>query len=140
MATRGTISIQMEDGTVRTVYSHWDNYITGNGKLLVESYSDREEVMKLINGGDISSLGSYVSEEKKSFDRPQGEDYTTFYSYRGEVTPFRTYKSFDDYVKNVQFEEYNYFFAEDDVWSVISYATGDDWVDLEFALQEGKHS
>ena len=44
MATRGTISIENKDGTVQTVYSHWDNYLECNGKFLVENYNTREAV------------------------------------------------------------------------------------------------
>ena len=34
MATRSTISIQKKDGTIRSVYCHWDGYCEYNGVLL----------------------------------------------------------------------------------------------------------
>lgn len=139
MATRGTISIEREDGSIQTVYSHWDNYLSCNGKLLAENYKTREAVEKLIAGGQISSLGSYVADGPKSFNRideKDGDDYTVFYSYRGEPVDFiNTWGSFDDYERNQQFEEYNYLFTKDNVWSV---EFNGEWYDLEYELQREK--
>ena len=41
MATRGTISIEHKDGSISSVYSHWDNYLEYNGKLLLEYYNKK---------------------------------------------------------------------------------------------------
>lgn len=133
MATRSTIAIENLDGTVSMVYSHWDGYIGHNGAILNKYYDTREKVMSLINNGDISSLARYVSEDDIGFERNE-HDYTIFYKYRGEVCPARQFESFDDYDKNHQTEEYEYFFSKDGVWSVLPY--GKDWVDLEYVIQE----
>lgn len=37
---------------------HWDGYLTGVGKTLLENYVTNEQVATLIAGGDISSLGA----------------------------------------------------------------------------------
>lgn len=137
MATRGTISIENLDGTINTVYSHWDNYISNNGVLLQKFYNTREKVEELLSHGGISSLGEYVSKEPKSFDRSSDTDYyTTFYSYRGEITEIRHFKDMDDYMENHQYEEYEYIFCKDNVWSVFD---GNDWQDLEYVIQESKN-
>ena len=51
MATRSTISIENLDGSINTVYSHWDGYISNNGVILQKYYNDREKVAKLIEIG-----------------------------------------------------------------------------------------
>lgn len=133
MATRSTISILNADGSVQTSYCHWDGYLEGVGKVLLENYNTREAVEKLISGGNISSLGSYISENKESFDRPENEDYTVYYSYRGEDSPAETFSSLDEYESEHQFEEFDYIF-NDDMWSVFI-STKQDWYDLEYELR-----
>jgi hypothetical protein len=136
MATRGTISIENEDGSINTVYSHWDNYIACNGALLVKNYNTAEKIRQLLTLGDISSLGSYVAEPgvNPSFDRKLGEsDYTTYYAYRGEEVRINTWGSLDDYERNQQFEEFNYLFTKENVWSVFI-EQKNDWYDVEYEL------
>jgi hypothetical protein len=38
MATRGRIGLQLANGSILSVYSHWDNYPTFNGVKLVETF------------------------------------------------------------------------------------------------------
>ena len=133
MATRSTIAIENLDGTVSQVYCHWDGYIDHNGVILQTKYNDRGLVENLIKGGDISVLGSSVSHEPISFDEPSA--YTKYYSYRGEDCPARVYGSFDDYEMNHQYEEYEYLFTKDNVWSVFN---GNDWYDLELIVNESE--
>ena len=39
MSTNSTINIQNEDGTVDSIYCHWDGYLEFNGKLLQQHYT-----------------------------------------------------------------------------------------------------
>ena len=133
MATRSTIAIENLDGTVHQVYCHWDGYISHNGVILQTKYNDRKLVEQLVSGGDISVLGSTVSHVPISFDEPSA--YTKYYSYRGEDCPARVYGSFDDYEMNHQYEEYEYLFTKDNVWSVFN---GNDWYDLELIVNESE--
>ena len=133
MATRSTISIENLDGSINTIYCHYDGYISHNGVILQTKYNDRKLVEQLVSGGDISVLGSTVSHVPISFDEPSA--YTKYYSYRGEDCPARVYGSFDDYEMNHQYEEYEYLFTKDNVWSVFN---GNDWYDLEFIINEEK--
>ena len=137
MATRGTISIENEDGSIETVYSHWDNYLESNGVLLQRFFNDRESVKKLISGGHISSLGEYVSHTPKGFDRDYDskDEYTIYYSYRGEPIEINRWSSFDDYERFQVMEEFNYIFTKDNVWSVFIQAK-EEWFDLEYELQQ----
>ena len=56
MATRSRIGIVKENGTVESIYCHWDGYPENNGQLLLDNY-DYEMAQGLIELGDISSLG-----------------------------------------------------------------------------------
>jgi hypothetical protein len=132
MATRGTIALELADGTVQQVYCHWDNYLSNNGKILQEHYSDPIKVGSLIDLGDMSSLGPEIG-EKHEFDNPHkfGTDeffdeqarrrnLTTFYGRdRGETgCEARRYTNYADYLRNAQFEEYNYILRTDGKWYV----------------------
>jgi hypothetical protein len=134
MATRSTIAIENLDGTVHQVYCHWDGYIEWNGVLLNSYYNTREAVEKLISKGGISTLRPMVSDTPIDFDA-RDTDYTIFYSYRGEVTEIRHFKNVADYEKYHQYEDFEYIFTKDNVWSVFY---RDDWYDLEELIQEKK--
>ena len=137
MATRSTVAIENNDGTVSQVYCHWDGYLEGVGKTLLEHYNTREAVEKLLASGSISSLGEYVSDDEKSFDKKHDDedDYTVYYTYRGEDPVIEEFESLSDYEENHQYEEFEYIFTQDNVWSVFF---NGDWHDLELELSEKK--
>jgi hypothetical protein len=129
MATRSTIAIHREDGTVAQVYCHWDGYLDHNGAILVNHYTDPAKIEALIALGDISSLGNVVgeqhpfdtynkdklsAEELELAERADKEDWTKFYGRdRGEEgTQARVFANIESYEKSAQFEEYDYFFIE----------------------------
>jgi len=72
MATRSRIAIENQDGTVQSIYCHFDGYVDGVGKRLFNHY-DREKLKKLIELGDISSLGE-STENTVAYARDRGED------------------------------------------------------------------
>jgi hypothetical protein len=58
MSTRSRIGISQEDGSVKSIYCHYDGYPEGVGQTLMQNYTSPVEVMELINKGDLSSLHS----------------------------------------------------------------------------------
>lgn len=120
MATRGTIALEYADGTVDQIYSHWDNYLSHNGKILLEHYKDPFKVQQLMDLGDLSSLGVGIGEHHDFDDR---SDDCTFYGRdRGESgVGSRRFENYADYLKNAQSEEYNYILRKDGVWYVEFY-------------------
>ena len=135
MATRSTIALEYADGTVDQVYCHWDGYLDNNGRILFEDYQDPFKVQRLMDLGDISSLGPNIG-DKHDFDCPHPygtpeyikwqddkREVTTFYGRdRGETgTKARRFKDFADYKSNAQSEEYNYILRKDGNWYVEFY-------------------
>ena len=49
MATRSTIAVVNPDNTVTQIYCHWDGYLSHNGRILKESYTDLNAVKELIS-------------------------------------------------------------------------------------------
>jgi hypothetical protein len=134
MATRSTIALEFADGTVQQVYCHWDGYLSNNGKLLLENYSNPFTLRDLIDQGDVSSLGTVVG-EKHDFSRLDStmpaDEYeakyghmTTFYKRdRGESgATAKSFKDFEDYVENFCHEEYAYILRTDGNWYVKQYS------------------
>jgi hypothetical protein len=150
MATRSTIALEFADGTVQQVYCHWDGYLSNNGKLLLENYSNPFTLRELIDLGDISSLRTTIGikhafsqfETKMSsedYDKLYGE-MTTFYGRdRGETgTGAKSFKDFADYKENFCHEEYAYILRKDGNWYVKQYSKDFELLKeaLEVALAE----
>ena len=51
MSTRGEIGYKFPDGKVKVIYNHFDSYLNGVGKDLLEDWSLKEKALKVINGG-----------------------------------------------------------------------------------------
>jgi hypothetical protein len=120
MGTRSTIALEFADGTVEQVYCHWDGYLAHNGQILQKHYINPFVLRDLIDLGDISSLRPQIGTQHAfshfSTEMSQ-EQYTALY---GEMTTFygrdrgetgvsaKKFASYEDYVKNHQYEEYDY--------------------------------
>ena len=140
MATRSRIGIENEDGTVSSVYCHWDGYPSNNGKILVTHYTDREKVKELIALGAISSLKENVAppalppdiigirmlkefkvlpKTTHTFDTPQEGITIAYHRDRGEeLDEARVDESIEAYAKS-DYEEYGYVFTKDNEWKVV---------------------
>ena len=117
MATRSTISYLDSPNRVRTIYVHWDGYISGVGAILVNHYRDPALIEQLIRKGDISSLRPTVDE-------------TAFYRDRGETGVEAVPSTLDRFLTpggGHDSQEYNYLWANGD-WTV--YTQGE-WHVLE---------
>lgn len=108
MATRSTISIKNSDGSISTIYSHWDGYLEGVGATLKQNYNNENLARKILEQGDVSSLASNI-EESIFYNRDRGENTS--------VVVFKNLK--DKNYKSSQ-QEYNYLF-EDGTWKVSMY-------------------
>lgn len=58
MGTSAAIGKLEADGSVRSIYVHWDGYIRGGvGEMLCTHYTDETKINKLLDLGDLSFLG-----------------------------------------------------------------------------------
>ena len=131
MGTRSTIALEFADGSVEQVYCHWDGYLSNNGQILAEHYSNPFILRDLIDLGDISSLKSTIgtqhafshfelrAEEVAGY-KLLTENMTTFYGRdRGETgTDKKKFNDFQDYLAHHQYEEYEYILRKDGNWYV----------------------
>jgi hypothetical protein len=110
MATRSRITIEKENGSVNSIYCHFDGYPEYVGKTLQNDYTDRSKVEALIALGDISELRSTI-ETTVAYHRDRGEDKHSI-SYLSVEGLF-----------NLGFEsgeEYVYCLTKDNKWLVSS--------------------
>jgi hypothetical protein len=150
MATRSTIAVEHEDGTVSAISAHWDGYLEHNGKLLASYYDSRLAAEFLISKGSLSSLGKKVGTKHPfsphdsglSMDEYEAKygDMCTYYGRdRGEEDTEPTkFSSYDEYLEKLQSEEFNYILRDVDgepVWFVTSYDDDDGPVRLSEALK-----
>lgn len=142
MATRSTIAMEQPDGRVMQVYCHWDGYLDNNGKILQDHYRDRAKVLALMMLGSISSLRQEIGQAHDFDARYDREDpkakWTVAYGRdRGESdTEANVFANFDAYVKDHQYEEFEYIFRNDNQWYVSQY--GRSYERLEQALLEAE--
>jgi hypothetical protein len=118
MATRSRIAIEHQDGTVTSIYCHFDGYLSHNGEILQNHFQDREKVEQLIALGDISSLTPNLNPTgKHTFDNPEPEITVAYHRDRGEHLNQNHHKDVEEFfVDNMQ--EYGYLFTKDNKWLV----------------------
>lgn len=110
MATRSRIGVQLKDGSVLSVYCHWDGYPEWNGKKLKEHFNSYEQAAELIDGGDISSLWT-----DKDWEQKEMQSRTLYYAERGETdTEPNLDNSFQAFISGVNdsWADYAYLFAD----------------------------
>lgn len=72
MGTRSRIGILESNGSVTSIYCHWDGYVEHHGPILRDHYATVEKVRALIALGDISSLEGELGEKHDFNDAPRG--------------------------------------------------------------------
>lgn len=124
MATRSRIGMVNKDGSITSIYCHWDGYPEYNGKILNEYYMDADKVNALMKLGDISSLAENLEpkdNEPHSFDNPVKGVVVAYGRDRGETGVEATAsKDFDDFINccNSCYVEYAYLF-ENGKWKEV---------------------
>lgn len=132
MGTRSRIGV-MHGDNCKSVYCHWDGYLSHNGAILQKHY-DSAKANHLVSLGNISSLAESIGEEHpfSPFDLPtelrnmtQGEfeaaygNMTTFYGRdRGEKdVDFQVSQNFDEFLELVDGSGAEYFYImKDGIW------------------------
>ena len=125
MGTRSTIALLEKEGSLKSVFVHWDGYISNNGVILYQHYKNIDKVRQLIELGSISSL-------KEDIIPPLGVEHTVAKPHSG-VTSFydrdgkednnnaSCFSSLEDYFEHGELQEYNYVFKEkSNQWYVLN--------------------
>lgn len=119
MSTSASISVVHKDGTVSSIYCHFDGYLDHVGQILFEDYDTLEKVEELMLKGDLSSLGYSIN----SCD---------YYVDRGEELHFMIYGNLGNFFSYFEQQDYDYLF-DGGSWEVS--ILGEDWMPLEKALK-----
>jgi hypothetical protein len=106
MATRGRIGLELSDGSILSIYSHWDNYPKFTGAKLVEHFNTKEKVQELVDLGDISCIWTNLGFNQETLP----ETGPLPYSARGEDCPPRLDADLCEYLLPDNSEEYAYVF------------------------------
>jgi hypothetical protein len=103
MGTRSAIGYKTGEGKIRAKYSHYDGYVAGVGKTLIEHYQAARKIAQMVELGDQSFLAPEIfpTDKNHSFNTPE-EGVTVFYGRdRGETDvearDFDTVQEFVDY-------------------------------------------
>ena len=118
MATRSRIAIEDQTGKVRSIYCHWDGYLSNNGRILLQHYKTQEKVESLIALGSISSLEpeTEIPEGVEHNFKTPAEGITVAYNRdRGETLDIKHHDSVGDFI-NSDIEEYGYVFTAAGEW------------------------
>lgn len=119
MSTRSFICKEQPDGSYYGVYCHSDGYLTYNGAMLIDHYSDAKKVDELLSFGDMSALNEKIYPDPTrphSFDFSERQkDVCVFYGRdRGEADTQAKILT-PEMIKN-SWCEYMYVFGQDGVW------------------------
>ena len=116
MATRGQIAIKNKNGTIVSIYSHNDNYLSHNGEILMKDYSRKAKISSLIKGGNISSLGTSIA-KTRFYSRDMGRTHEASEKFKNEED-WKRYSSFSGV-------DYNYIYdVAEELWYVFDYRSG----------------
>ena len=145
MGTRSRIGV-MHGDNCKSIYVHWDGYIDGVGRTLLEHYNSAK-ANNLVALGDVSSLDNNIDIPdgvEHSFDNPT-KGITVFYGRdRGESgTDFKTDTSFEAFLERADgcCAEYYYIMKEGEWYVGTTYKSdakmGGKLVSLAEAFNEG---
>ena len=118
MATRGNIAIVNEDGSITSIYCHYDSYPEYVGKILLNHYNDVGIINKLMELGDLSSLGEHLYAAGHTWSAPIEGVCVAYGRDRGEKgVESRVFKSIEQYNRNADNSGVNYqYLFEDGMW------------------------
>jgi hypothetical protein len=106
MSTRSRIGLELKNGSIISVYHHWDGYPEWLGRILKTHYNTREKVAELIDGGDMSSCWT----DSRWDDSADGSYGPQYYSQRGDNCPPRLDADLCEYLLPEDSEDYSYLF------------------------------
>ncbi len=118
MATRARIGLKLEDGSIISAYHHWDGYPEWLGVTLKEHYNTKEDIAKLIDGGNMSSCYSDNEYDYKKQEFVKQDPKPNYYG--GDSEKPRLSRNFTQFAFDSKSgEEYLYLFVDNE-WNGFS--------------------
>ena len=118
MATRARIGLKLEDGSIISAYHHWDGYPEWLGVTLKEHYNTKEDIAKLIDGGNMSSCYSDNEYDYKKQQFVKQDPKPNYYG--GDSERPRLSRNFTQFAFDSKSgEEYLYLFMDNE-WNGFS--------------------
>ena len=118
MATRARIGLKLEDGSIISAYHHWDGYPEWLGVTLKEHYNTKEDIAKLIEGGNMSSCYSDNQYDEKKQEFVKNDPKPEYYG--GDDERPRLSRNFTQFAFDSKSgEEFLYLFSENE-WNGFS--------------------
>jgi hypothetical protein len=120
MSTNSTIALEYADGTVEQVYCHWDGYLSHNGRILRDSYSDPFKLQKLIDLGNVSVLAAAVEPTGAHWFENAQKGVCVFYGRdRGDTEQGKErFTDFLHYQNSGDMQGFDYILRTDGKWYV----------------------
>ncbi len=119
MSTRSLICEEIGEDKYKTIYCHWDGYLTHNGAMLLDHYNTKEKLEELLAIGNISELKPIINPEPNlphSFDGEQQENVVIAYGRDGgeknQESKILSMRELQDY----PWIEFVYIFDKDGKW------------------------
>jgi len=119
MGTPCAIGMKLADGSVKAIRCNFDGYPAGAGATLAGWYTQPEYVEKLLELGDLSSLGETI-DDCVAYQRDRGE----------ELNPAVGFESVEDFRltgNDIMCADFLYIF-EDGQWSTFGLKGVDEWI------------
>ena len=118
MSTNARIGIKLEDGSILSAYHHWDGYPEWLGVTLKEHYNKKEDIAKLIDGGNMSSCYSDNQYDEKKQEFVKNDPKPEYYG--GDDESPRLSRNFTQFAFDSKSgEEYLYLFVDNE-WNGFS--------------------
>ena len=112
MATRSTISKVNSNGSIESIYCHYDGDL--NGEILKNYYNTQEKVDELIALGSLSSLHKNIKPtlSTHSFNNQEKDVTVAYHRDRGEDLIIRRFINAVEYSLKSNREQYNYIWMD----------------------------
>ena len=133
MGTRSRIGKQLADGSILSVYCHYDGYPEFNGRVLRDYFSSDDKVSELIDGGDMSCTWTNAGWNNETLPESGPLHYTS----RGESIVNNApiiHDSLMDFIENG--EEFGYVFTSAG-WTCYDTKTWSDTYKQQVAIPAG---
>ena len=122
MSTRSLIGTVDNEGKCKTIYCHWDGYLEYVGEILKEHYPNKEDVEKLFELGDLSSLDE-TPERCVAYHRDRGEEFNPPSEWKDmkEIVEDANKSCWAEYIYLHDGEKWNYYsyHEEEEGWKVL---------------------